>query len=56
MLAEDLLGWLTAARRGEKGDTADKEGGGQEGTQEGAENWVMVKADPPLIQEVWYRI
>ena len=25
MQAEDLKGWLAAARRGEKGETADKE-------------------------------
>ena len=28
MRAEHLKGWLAAARRGEKGETADKEGGG----------------------------
>ena len=38
MRAEDLKGWLAAARRGEKGETADKGGGDQEGTREGAEN------------------
>ena len=35
MRAEDLKGWIAAAQRGEKGETADKEGGGREGTQEG---------------------
>ena len=29
-------------RRGEKGTTADKEGGGREDTREGAENWARV--------------
>ena len=33
---------LPATRRGEKGETKDKEGGGWEGTQEGAENWERV--------------
>ena len=42
MRAEDLKGWLAAARRGEKGETADNEGGGWEGTREGAENWARV--------------
>ena len=42
MRAEDLKGWLAAARRGEKGETADKEGRGREGTREGAENWARV--------------
>ena len=43
MRAEDLKGWLAAARRGEKqGETASKEGGGREDTREGAENWVRV--------------
>ena len=37
MRAEHLKGWLTAARRGEKVKT-NKEGGGQEDTQEWAEN------------------
>ena len=37
MQAEDLKGWLAAARIGEKkGETADKDGGGREDTQEGA--------------------
>ena len=35
MRAEHLKGWLPATRRGEKGDTADKEGGVQD-TREGA--------------------
>ena len=35
MWAEHLKGWLAAAQRGEKGETADKEGGGQEDTREG---------------------
>ena len=42
MREEHLKGWLAASRRGEKGETADKEGGGQEDTREGAENWVRV--------------
>ena len=42
MRAEHLKGWLAAARRGEKVETADKEGGGQEDTREGAENWERV--------------
>ena len=37
MRAEDLKGWLAAARRGEKEETADKEGGGREDTREGEE-------------------
>ena len=41
MRAEHLKGWLAAARRGEKGNT-NKEGGGQEDTQEWAENWTRV--------------
>ena len=36
MRAEHLKGWLAVARRGEKGEPADKEGGGQEDTREGA--------------------
>ena len=39
MRAEHLNGWLAAARRGQKGETTDKDGGGQENTREGAENW-----------------
>ena len=42
MRAEHLKGCLTAARRGEKVETTDKEGGGQEDTQEWAENWMRV--------------
>ena len=43
MRAEDLKGWLAAARRGEKkGETAEKEGGDRQDTQEGAENWGRV--------------
>ena len=42
MRAEDLKEWLATARRGEKGETADKEGRGREGTREGAENWARV--------------
>ena len=38
MRAEDLKGWLAAARRGEKEEIADKEGGGREDTREGSEN------------------
>ena len=33
MRTEHLKGWLAAARRVEKGKTADKEGGGQEDTR-----------------------
>ena len=39
MRAEHLKGWLEAARRGETGETAETERGGQENTREGAENW-----------------
>ena len=39
MQAEHLKGWLAAASRGDTGDTADTEGGGQENTRKGAENW-----------------
>ena len=42
MRAEHLKGWLAAAHRGEKGETADKEGGGREDTREGVENWARV--------------
>ena len=35
MWAEHLKGWLAVARRGEKGETTDKEGGVQEDTREG---------------------
>ena len=42
MRAEDLKGWLAAAWRGEKGETAEKEGGGREDTREGEENWARV--------------
>ena len=43
MRAEDLKGWLAAARRGEKkGETAEEEGGGREDTREGAENCARV--------------
>ena len=42
MRAEHLKVWLAAAGRGEKGETADKEGGGQEDAREGAENWARV--------------
>ena len=43
MRAEDLKGWLAAARRGEKKwETAEKEGGGRQDTREGAENWGRV--------------
>ena len=38
MRAEHLKGWLAAAKRREKGEPADKEGGGQEDTREGAKN------------------
>ena len=36
MRAEHLKGWLAAAHRGEKGETADKEGGVRGDTREGA--------------------
>ena len=39
MQAEHLKGWLAVERRGETGETADTEGGDQENTREGAENW-----------------
>ena len=40
MRAEDLKGWIAEERRGEKtGETTEKEEGGREDTQEGAENW-----------------
>ena len=39
MRAEHIKGWLAAARRSKKGETADTEKGGQEDTREGAENW-----------------
>ena len=39
MRAEHLKGWLEAERRGETGETAKTERGGQENTREGAENW-----------------
>ena len=42
MRTEHLKGWLAAARRGEKGETAEKEGGGREDTREGAEKWARV--------------
>ena len=43
MRAEELKSWIAAAQRGEKkGETAEKEGGGQEDTREGAENWARV--------------
>ena len=42
MRAEHLKGWLEAARRGKKGETADKEGGGREDTREGVEKWARV--------------
>ena len=42
MRADHLKGWLAAARRGEKGETADKEKGGREDTREGAEKWARV--------------
>ena len=42
MQAEHLKGWLAATRRGDKGETADKEGGGQEDTREGAKNWARI--------------
>ena len=39
MQAEHLKEWLAAAKRGETGETVDTEGGDQENTREGAENW-----------------
>ena len=42
MWEEHLKRWLSAARRGDKGETVDKEGGGQEDTREGTENWSRV--------------
>ena len=42
MRAEELKGWLAAARRGEKEETVEKEGGGREDTREGLENWAGV--------------
>ena len=43
MQAEDLKGWLAAARRGEKeGEAAVKYEGSREDTREGAENWARV--------------
>ena len=43
MRAEDLKGWLRAARRGEKeGKAAAKDEGSREDTREGAENWARV--------------
>ena len=39
MRAEHIKVWLAAARRAEKGETADKEKGGQEDPWEGADNW-----------------
>ena len=43
MRAEDLKGWLAAARKWEKkGKTADKEGGCREDTREEAGNWAKV--------------
>ena len=47
MRAEDLKGWLAAARQGEKEiKTATKN----------KEVEALVKADPPLIQEAWYQL
>ena len=48
MRAEDMKGWLAAARRGEKErETATKDGGGEKGESRkddkaGAENWARV--------------
>ena len=45
MRAEDLKGWLVAARRGEKErEAATKDGGGQiwKDDKAGAENWARV--------------
>ena len=39
MQVEHLKGRPAAVRRGETGETADTEKGGQEDTREGAENW-----------------
>ena len=43
MRAEDLKGWLAAARRGEKErEAATKDGGRRKDDSEGEENWVRV--------------
>ena len=43
MMADDLKGWLAAARKREKKEeTAEKEGEGLQDTREGAENWRRV--------------
>ena len=42
MRKEHLKGWLAAAWRGEKEETAEEEGGGREDTREGAEKWARV--------------
>ena len=62
MRAEHLKGWLMAARRGETEETADKEGGDQENTREGAENWArfvdLVQTafrDGDLVEEVTWQ-
>ena len=43
MRAEDLKGWLAAARQGEKErGAATKDGGIRKDAREGAENWARV--------------
>ena len=43
MRAEDLKGWIAAARRGEKErEAATKDGGSRKDDSEGAENWAWV--------------
>ena len=39
MRAEHLKVWIAAERRGEMGENADTERGGQENTREGKKNW-----------------
>ena len=39
MWVEHIKGWLTAARRAEKGETVDTDKVGPEDPQEGADNW-----------------
>ena len=58
MRAGGLKGWLAAARRGEKErEAATKDGeGSRKDDKAGAEVEALVKADPPLIQEAWYRL
>ena len=62
MRAEHPKVWLAVTRRGETGETADTEGGNQENTREGAENWTsfvdLVKTafrDGDLAEEVTWQ-